>query len=131
MSFLDRYEPQLRSILRIVTAFTLSLHGWQKFFGVLGGMGGGRADLSTPLGIAGVIETFGGAFLFLGLFTRPVAFVVAGELAVGYFMAHAPNGFWPLKNGGELAVIYSFLYLWMSSAGGGPWSIDALMGRKS
>src|SRR5215471_8916265 len=130
MSFLDRFEPQLRSILRIVTGFTLSLHGWQKFFGVLGGIGGGRADLSTPLGIAGVIETFGGALLFIGLFTRPVAFLVSGELAVGYFMAHAKNSIWPLLNGGELAVLYCFLYLWMSSKGAGPWSVDALIGRK-
>src|SRR5258708_1971336 len=80
---------------------------------------------------AGLTETFGGALIVLGLFTRPVAFLLAGEMAVGYFRTHAPRGLWPLSNGGELAVIYCFFYLWLSSAGGGPWSVDTVFRRKS
>ena len=76
------------------------------------------------LGAAGIIETIGGALIILGLFTRPVAFLLSGELAIGYFRTHAPRGFWPITNGGELAVIYCFFFLWLSSAGGGRWSLD-------
>ena len=114
-----------------MAAFTYSLHGWQKFFGVFGGIGGGRPSLSSPLGVAGILETFGGALLILGLFTRPVAFLLSGEMAVGYFRTHAPRGFWPLVNGGELAVFYCFMFLWLSAAGAGPWSLDRLLRRKN
>jgi putative oxidoreductase len=129
-SFLGRYESILRSLLRIVVGFTFSLHGWQKFFGILGGIGGGRADLHSPLGVAGVLETFGGLLIILGLFTQPVAFILSGEMAVGYFTAHAPRGWAPLTNGGELAVFYSFYFLWLSSMGAGPISLDRAFGRK-
>jgi len=111
--------------------FTFSLHGWQKLFGVFGGIGGSRPPLSSMLGAAGVIETIGGALIIIGLFTRPVAFLLAGEMAVGYFRTHAPRGFWPVKNGGELAVVYCFFYLWLSFAGAGSWSLDRLLGRKT
>jgi putative oxidoreductase len=131
MSFLDRYEPSLRSLARIVTGFTFSLHGWQKSFGLFGGLGGTRPPLSSMLGAAGVIETIGGALIIFGLFTRPVAFLLAGEMAVGYFRTHAPRGLWPLTNGGELAVFYCFYFLWLSSAGAGPWSLDRLFGQKT
>ena len=114
-----------------MAGFTFSLHGWQKFFGVLGGIGGARVPVDSMLGMAGVIETFGGALIILGLFTRPVAFLLSGEMAVGYFRTHNPNGFWPLLNGGELAVFYCFLWLWFSSTGAGAWSLDRLFGRKS
>ena len=124
-------EPHLRSLFRIAAAFTFSLHGWQKFFGVFGGIGGARPSLSSPLGVAGILETFGGALLILGLFTRPVAFLLSGEMAVGYFRTHAPRGFWPLVNGGELAVFYCFMFLWLSAAGPGPWSLDRLLRRKN
>jgi putative oxidoreductase len=127
---LSRYEPQLRSLARIAVAFTFSLHGWQKFFGMFGGIGGGRAELTSALGIAGVLETFGGALIALGLFTRPVAFILSGEMCVGYFRTHAPQGPWPLTNGGELAVFYAFFYLWLSSAGAGKWSLDHLLRKK-
>lgn len=110
---------------------TFSLHGWQKFFGMFGGIGGGRADLSSLLGVAGVLETFGGALIVLGLFTRPVALLLSGEMAVGYFRAHAPAGWLPLANGGELAVIYCFLFLWLSSSGAGAVSLDRALGWKS
>jgi putative oxidoreductase len=131
MSVLKPWEPRLRSLARIMTGFVFSLHGWQKFFGLFGGIGGTRPPLSSMLGAAGVIETIGGALIILGLFTRPVAFLLAGEMAVGYFRTHAPRGFWPIKNGGELAVFYCFFYLWLSSAGAGPWSLDRLFGRKT
>ena len=131
MTALERYEPQLRSLVRIMVGFTISQHGWQKFFGVLGGMGGHKAELFSALGVAGVLETFGGALILLGLFTRPVAFLLSGELAYGYFRTHAPRGFWPVLNGGEMAVFYSFFFLWLSSKGAGPWSVDRLLGRRS
>src|ERR1700753_1453060 len=99
-----RFEPSLRSLVRLMVGFTFSLHGWQKAFGLFGGLGGAQPPLTSILGIAGVIETIGGALIILGLFTRPVAFLLAGEMAVGYFRTHAPRGFWPIQNGGELAV---------------------------
>jgi len=124
-----RFEPQLRSILRVVAGFTFSLHGWQKFFGLFGGIGGHRLAPTDMLGVAGLIETVGGALIILGLFTRPVAFLLSGEMAIGYFRTHAPRGFWPIVNGGELAVLYCFLYLWLAAAGPGPWSLDHLRKR--
>jgi putative oxidoreductase len=81
--------------------------------------------LFSLLGLAGLLELFGGLFLLLGLFTRPVAFVLSGFMAVAYFMAHATQGFWPLLNRGELAVLYCFVFLYLAAAGGGPWSLDA------
>jgi len=128
---LARFEPWLRSLLRIMAAFTFSQHGWQKFFGWFGGIAGTSVPVNTMLGAAGLIETVGGALMMLGLFTRPVAFVLSGEMAIGYFRTHAPRGFWPLPNGGELAVFYCFLWLWFSAAGGGPVSLDRLLGRKN
>jgi putative oxidoreductase len=128
---LEPYEPQLRSLFRIMAAFTYSLHGFQKFFGMFGGIGGARVPVNNMLGVAGLIESIGGPLLILGLFTRPVAFLLSGEMAIGYFRTHAPRGFWPLLNGGELAVFYCFMFLWLSAAGAGPWSVDRLLGRKS
>ena len=126
---LARYEPQLRSLMRIMTAFVFSLHGWQKFFGMFGGIGGGRPELTSMLGVAGVLETFGGAMILMGIFTRPVAFLLSGEMCIGYVRTHAPHGFWPRQTGGELAVFYAFFYLWLASMGPGPWSLDQLLGR--
>jgi putative oxidoreductase len=91
--------------------------------------GGGTASLASQAGIAGFLEVFGGLLLLLGLFTRPVAFVLSGEMAVAYFIAHAPRGFWPVLNQGAPAALYSFLFLYFSAAGAGPWSIDALRRR--
>jgi putative oxidoreductase len=83
-------------------------------------------ELFSLIGLAGVLELFGGALLLVGLFTRPVAFILSGEMAFAYFMAHAPRGFWPILNGGELAALYSFVFLYLAAAGGGPWSLDRL-----
>jgi putative oxidoreductase len=124
-------EPYFRSVLRIVAGFTFSLHGYQKFFGWFGGLGGTRPPLDSLLGVAGVIETIGGALIIAGLFTRPVAFILSGQMAVAYFNTHIRINFWPLLNGGEITVMYCFFYLWLSSAGAGPWSLDRVFGRKT
>jgi putative oxidoreductase len=118
--------PYLQSVLRMVTAFTFMLHGTQKLFAFPGGP---RAALLSLLGAAGVLETTGGALLLLGLFTRPVASVLAGEMAYAYFTAHYPRGPWPLLNAGELAVLYCVLWLFFSAAGAGPISVDRFRGR--
>jgi putative oxidoreductase len=127
MKILAPYEPMLRSLLRIMAAFTFSLHGWQKFFGIPAGH---KFPIDSLLGIAGALETFGGALIFLGLFTRPVAFILSGEMAIGYFRTHAPRSFWPVINMGEITVLYCFLFLWLTAAGPGPWSIDRLLGKE-
>ena len=118
------WAPKLLSVLRIVLGFLLIPHGLQKLFGLLGGK---QVELMSLLGLAGVIELFGGLLILVGLFTRPVAFVVSGFAAVAYFMAHAPQGFWPILNMGELAVVYCFVYLYLSAAGGGEWSLDRML----
>lgn len=124
------FEPQLRSVLRIIFGLLLSLHGYQKFFGAFGGLGGNKADLASMLGAAGVLETFGGGLIILGLLTRPTAFILCGEMAVAYFRTHNPRGLVPIQNGGELAVLYCFAFLWMCAAGAGPWSVDRALGWK-
>jgi len=128
---LSKLEPHLRSLLRIVAGFTFSLHGYQKFFGWFGGMGGHRSPLDSMLGVAGVLETFGGALIILGLFTRPVAFLLSGQMAVAYFRVHVWINLLPLLNMGEITVLYCFLFLWLSVAGAGPWSLDRVFGRKT
>jgi putative oxidoreductase len=109
-------------------------HGLQKVFGFLlppGPAGApqehGTFTLLSLAGISGILELVGGALLILGLFTRPVAFILSGLLAVAYFYQHAPGGFWPLLNRGELAALYSFVFLYLSVAGGGTWSVDNLI----
>ena len=106
-------------------------HGAQKLFGMFGGMGGhgAKAAVFTMMWTAGVLEFFGGLLILLGLFTRPVAFVLCGEMAVAYFRAHFPEGYFPIRNGGELAVLYCFLYLFLCTAGPGPISLDGLRGK--
>lgn len=127
--------PNLLSVLRIVAAFLFIQVGTAKLFAFPAAImpGGGTAPLTSLPGIAGVLETFGGAFLLVGLFTRPVAFLLSGEMAVAYFYGHAPNGFWPVLNLGTDAVFYCFLWLYVSAAGPGPWSIDHVIaaGRRS
>jgi putative oxidoreductase len=91
---------------------------------------GGTAPIGSLAWVAGFLEVFGGVFLLVGLFTRPVAFLLSGEMAFAYFLGHAPQGFWPVLNQGALAIVYCFLFLYFSAAGPGPWSIDALMSRR-
>jgi putative oxidoreductase len=121
------WSPYLLSVLRIVTAFLFMQYGTGKLFAFPGPLmpGGGTAPVASLPGVAGVLEAFGGALLLIGLFTRPVAFLLSGEMAVAYFMAHAPHGFWPVLNQGAPAVWYCFVFLYFSSAGGGRWSLDA------
>jgi putative oxidoreductase len=125
------WSPWVRSILRLVAAFLFIQFGTAKLFVFPGPLihGGGAMPLSSLPGIAGLIETVGGALLLLGLFTRPVAFIVSGEMAVAYFHGHAPHGFWPVLNGGHPAVLFCFVWLYISSAGPGPWSLDAVLRR--
>lgn len=126
--FLDAWSPRVLSVLRIVTAFLFMEHGTSKLFHYPGDMG--HIALFSLIGLAGILEAFGGALVLLGLFTRPVAFILSGEMAVAYFMAHAPGGFWPLLNHGEAAVFYCFAFLYFAFAGGGSWGLDKFMRRK-
>lgn len=126
------WAPQLLSILRIVAAFLFFQFGSAKWFAFPAAVmpGGGVAAVGSMPWIAGVLEVIGGSLLLLGLFTRPVAFILAGEMAVAYFTGHAGQGFWPLLNQGTPAVLFCFVYLYISSAGAGPWSVDALLDRR-
>ena len=126
------WAPYLLSTLRIVTAFLFIQYGSTKLLGLPAPVmpDGGTAPLASLPGIAGALELVGGALLLVGLFTRPVAFILAGEMAVAYFMGHAPQGFWPVLNEGAPAILFCFLWLYISSAGPGPWSIDALRRRQ-
>jgi putative oxidoreductase len=126
-----RWAPYLQSVLRIVTAFLFVAHGTQKFFGFPAADARAGVPLMSLLGLASMIEMIGGTAVFLGLFTRPIAFLLAGEMAVAYFTSHAPRGFWPLVNRGEPAVFFCFTWLYFAAAGAGPWSLDALLGRRS
>lgn len=123
------WGARLLSVLRIVAAFLFIPHGTQKLFGMPAAAPRDPVSLLSLQGVAGTLETFGGLLVLLGLFTRPVAFVLAGEMAVAYFLRHAPQGFWPLLNRGELAALYCFLYLYLAAVGGGPWSLDRLWRR--
>jgi putative oxidoreductase len=125
----ERWTGYLRSLIRIVAALLFMAHGTQKLFAWPIDEPRDPAQLLSLMGVAGVLETFGGALLLLGWFTRPVAFLLAGEMAVAYLMSHAPNGFWPILNRGELAALYCFLFLYLAAAGGGPWSVDAIRSR--
>lgn len=129
-AFGAKWTPRLLSVLRIVAAFLFMQHGSQKLFGFPPSQQA-SGPLPPVMLAAGVLEFFGGALVLLGLFTRPVAFVLSGQMAVAYFMRHAPRGFWPALNGGELAAFFCFFFLYLSVAGGGAWSLDALREKAS
>src|ERR671916_2980860 len=123
-SFVHRCAPYMLSVLRIVAALLLMQHGAQKLFGFpAGAQASPTPPLMSLMGFAGVLEFFGGLLLLIGLFTRPVAFILSGLMAVAYFMVHAPQGFWPVQNKGELAVLYCFVFLYLAVAGGGGWGV--------
>ena len=119
-------------LLRVVAGFLFCQSGAVILFGWFGGMPGqpGRPPLMSQIGIGGILEFFGGIAIMLGLFTRPVAFILSGMMAVAYWQFHAPNGGWPLQNQGLPAVLFCFIFLYMAARGGGDWSLDALIRRK-
>jgi putative oxidoreductase len=129
MDFLRPYTSQLLSVLRIMTGLLLLQHGCSKYLGFpVGPMN--NTSWNSMSGAAGVLELVGGILLVLGLFTRPTAFILSGMCAVAYFHTHFPRGFFPLLNGGELAVLYCFTLLFLAAAGGGVWSMDRSMRRE-
>lgn len=125
------WAPQLLSVLRIMTAALFIPSGTIKLFAYPFGMppDGGTASFPSQMWIGAVLEIVGGALLLIGLFTRPVAFVLSGMMAVAYFQFHAPGGFWPHQNGGIPAILMCFIFLYFSAAGPGPWSVDAQRGK--
>jgi putative oxidoreductase len=128
---LGRYSPYLFALMRIVVGFLFACHGAQKLFGVLGGFGqpGATAPLFSMMGVAGIIEFFGGLLIMLGWLTGYAAFIGSGEMAAAYFMGHYPRGFWPILNNGERAVLFCFILLYIASKGAGTWSIDRARGK--
>lgn len=121
------YSPHVYSIFRMVTGFLFIFHGLQKIFGMYGGNVG---EFPTQRWLAGMLELGLGGLILVGLFTAIAAFVASGEMAVAYFQNHQPRGALPIENGGELAALYCFAFLFIASYGPGPWSIDALRGGK-
>jgi putative oxidoreductase len=128
MNFLAPWTPQLLSVLRIASGLLLLQHGTTKYLHFPESQMSGASPI-TMGGLAGVLELVGGALLVIGLFTRPVAFILSGMTAVAYFYAHAPQGFFPILNGGELAALYCFVFLFLAAAGGGAWSVDRARGE--
>jgi putative oxidoreductase len=124
------FTPYLQSVLRMTAALTFMTHGTQKLFAVPALQPRDTVELMSQAGLAGVLEVFGGFLLLVGLFTRPVAFILSGEMAVAYFQAHFPRAFWPVLNGGEPAYLFCFIFLFLAAACGGPWSLDALLRRR-
>jgi putative oxidoreductase len=118
-----KLAPYFYVLLRVAAGLAFAQHGAQKLFGLLGGT---AVSLVTQRGLAGIIEFVGGILIALGLFTSPLAFLASGEMAWAYFQAHAPQGRFPIQNGGELAVLYCFIFLYISAVGSGKLSIDAI-----
>jgi putative oxidoreductase len=126
MTNLDRYAPYALAVLRIVAALIFMEHGTQKLFGFPAPPPGGLPPAMTFFWFGGVLEFVGSILLLLGLFTRPVALILSGEMAVAYWMFHAPSNFYPLLNGGDAAILYAFVFLLLVFTGPGAWSIDGL-----
>ncbi len=124
-----RWAPQLLSVMRIIVAFTFTAHGAQKLFSFPVASQMGQPPVGSFIWFGGLIEFVGGLLVLIGLFTRPAAFILSGTMAVAYWMVHGTQGFWPIANGGELAVVYCFVFLYLAAAGGGPWSVDAATKR--
>jgi putative oxidoreductase len=126
--WLGRFSPHAYALLRIVAGLLFAFHGAGKVFGLFGGKGFG--ELPPLIKVAGIIELGGGALILLGLFTGWAAFLASGMMAVAYFKAHFPQGFWPIENGGELAALYAWLFLYMAARGDGTWSLGRLLFRR-
>jgi putative oxidoreductase len=127
--YLVMWAPRVLSVVRIIVALLFLEHGTQKLLDFPPGPN--HPAMFTLSWVQGVIELVGGLLLALGLFTRPVAFILSGDMAVAYFMAHAPRGFFPMLNGGDAAILYCFIFLYIAAAGPGPWSLDAMMRGRS
>ena len=128
----NKFQNAALNLLRVVSGFLIMPHGAQKLFGLLGGFGGepgATAPLLSMMGLAGVLEFFGGLAILLGLFTRPAAFILSGQMAFAYFMSHAPMGLWPIHNHGEHATLYAFIFLFLAASGGGKFNIGSLIQR--
>jgi len=126
--FCAKWQAQFLSVLRIITGLLFLEHGTAKYLGFPH-----LEKVPDPIsmsGVSGMLELVGGALIVLGLFTRPVAFLLSGNMAVAYFYAHAPRAFFPMLNAGEPAILFCFVFLYIFFAGPGPWSIDAMMKRK-
>jgi putative oxidoreductase len=121
------WAPRLLSVLRIVAGLQFLEHGTQKFLS-FPARTGAAPELTSLIGVQGCLEIAGGLLIILGLFTRPVAFILAGDMAVAYFMVHFPRNFFPALNGGDLAILFCFVFLYLAAAGGGIWSVDARRG---
>lgn len=124
------WSPRVLGLLRVMAALLFMEHGLMKLFHFPGPQPGAPDPLPAILFAAAVIEVVGGALLAIGLFSRLTAFVCSGEMAAGYFMAHAPSGFWPALNGGDAAILFCFIFLYIAVAGGGAWSVDAWLARR-
>lgn len=125
------WAPRALSVLRIVAGLLFLAHGLVKLFGFPAGAAPGPVPIASLFGAAAILELVGGTLVLLGLFTRPVAFLLSGQMAIAYFMVHAPQSLYPVLNGGELAILYCFIMLYLSAAGGGCWSVDALKGGRN
>ena len=125
------WAPRILSVLRIITGLLFLEHGTMKFFNFPPSemFANGIVPLFSLYGLAGALELVGGALIALGLLTRPVAFILSGEMAFAYFMEHATSGFYPANNGGEPAILFCFIFLYLACAGAGPWSVDAARGK--
>ena len=130
MPNLEVWSPRVLSLLRIIAALLFMQHGLMKVFHFPGPQPGAPDPLPALLVVAAWLEIAGGGLLALGLFTRPVAFLLSGEMAVAYFLAHAPRGFYPAMNGGEAAVLYCFVFLFLAAEGGGEWGLDAQVRKR-
>lgn len=126
----SEWNSRVLSVLRIVVALVFMQHGGQKLFGFPPSTPPhGTVELISQMGVAGVLETFGGLAMLLGVFTRPIAFLLCGEMAVAYFQAHLPRAFYPIQNGGEVVILFCFVFLYFVFVGAGVWSIDAILAR--
>ncbi len=130
MFFMHRFQPQVHALFRAVLGFLFTCHGAQKLFGLPTPSANGTVEWMSFMGFAGMLEFFGGLMILVGLFTRPVAFLLSGMMAVAYFMAHQPQGALPITNKGEPAVLYCFAFFFLSAAGAGLYSVDAYLARR-
>jgi len=132
-AFFDTWTPRALGLMRIVVAYLFLTHGTAKLLGIPHQAMFDNLQLLSMAGVAGILELVGGALVVVGLFTRPAAFILSGEMAVGYWMSHAPRGtpLVPMLNGGELAVVYCFVFLFLAAAGAGAWSLDAMWRKRA